>query len=47
LLLLLTMLRRRVDASPARAIHWAALAPAYAIGSLGIYWCLDRMAGAF
>ena len=25
-------------------MRWAALAPAYAIGSLGIYWCLDRLA---
>jgi len=41
------MLGRLVDASSQRAIRWAALAPAYAIGSLGIYWCLDRVAGAF
>jgi hypothetical protein len=47
LLLLATILRRLVDASSARVIRWAAFAPAYAIGSLGIYWCLDRVAGAF
>ena len=47
LLLLLAMLRQVVPASSTRATRWAALAPAYAIGSLGIYWCLDRVAGAF
>ena len=47
LLALVTILRRLVDASSARVTRWAALAPAYAIGSLGIYWCLDRVAGAF
>jgi len=47
LLALAAMLRPLVDASPTRVIRWAALAPAYAIGSLGIYWCLDRLAGAF
>lgn len=31
---------------PAREIPLA-LAPAYAIGSLGMDWCLDRVAGAF
>ena len=46
LLALAAMLRPLVDASPTRVIRWAALAPAYAIGSLGIYWCLDRLAGA-
>jgi hypothetical protein len=47
LLVLATMLRRFVGAPTPRAVRWAALAPAYAIGSLGIYWCLDRVAGAF
>lgn len=47
LLALATMVRRFVGAPTPRMIRWAALAPAYAIGSLGIYWCLDRVAGAF
>lgn len=47
LLLLATILRRLVNASSTRVIRWTALAPAYAIGSLGIFWCLDRVAGAF
>ena len=47
LLSLVTVLGRLVEVSSPRAIRWTALAPAYAIGSLGIYWCLDRVAGAF
>ena len=47
LLALATMLRQLIGASTPRAVRWVALAPAYAIGSLGIYWCLDRVAGAF
>ncbi len=47
LLLLARLVRNFIDPSSRRVIRWAALAPAYAIGSLGIYWCLDRVAGAF
>jgi hypothetical protein len=47
LLVLATIRRRLVDDSSTQGIRWAALAPAYAIGSLGIYWCLDRVARAF
>jgi len=47
LLALAALARRFADVSSARSLRWAALAPAYAIGSLGIYWCLDRVAGSF
>jgi hypothetical protein len=47
LLALAAFARRFADASSARSLRWTALAPAYAIGSLGVYWFLDRVAGAF
>ena len=47
LLALAALARRLADVSSARSLRWAALAPAYAIGSLGTYWCLDRIAVAF
>ena len=47
LLALAAFARRFADVSGARAPRWAALVPAYAMGSLAIYWCLDRVAGAF
>ena len=46
-LLPLAALRRRATAAPARTLRWAAFAPAYAIGSLGVFWCLERLASAF
>jgi HupE / UreJ protein len=47
LLALATLARQCAGFSNARSLRWPALARAYAIGSLGIYWCLDRVAGAF
>jgi hypothetical protein len=47
LLVPVAALRRRADAAPAGGMRWAAFAPAYAIGSLGVCWCLERLASAF
>jgi hypothetical protein len=38
---------RRAAAAPARGMRWVSFAPAYAVGSLGVLWCLERLASAF
>ncbi len=47
LLLPVAALRRARAAAPVRGLRWVSFAPAYAIGSLGAFWCLERLASAF